>query len=303
MRDVFSTPQITVRQNDFERQIRFLAQHYTVISLMEFLETRLRHEALRPKTAIVTFDDGWRDNYLYAFPVLKKYGVPATFFLTTSFIATDKVFWQEKTRFLRARLHDRLRHDTQKLSARLGKLPPEIRDVVTAQGVEDADRRLIGKLKGMDREARQEVMTILAELLGFPEFPKAANAFLTWEEVREMKKFDCDFGSHTKNHKLLPQVSSEEIAEELEGSKRKIEEELKIPVETFAYPNGDHNARVVNQVRACNYKLAVTTTPGINTARTDLHRLKRMNMRADRFTGPTGAFSDAIFAASLAGCL
>lgn len=78
---------------EFKRQIEFIRRNFKIISLKEvcdFLEGRTR---LKSTAFVITFDDGYRDNYLYAYPILKKFGIKATIFLPTDFIGTDRRFW------------------------------------------------------------------------------------------------------------------------------------------------------------------------------------------------------------------
>lgn len=76
----------STRPGDFLEQMEYLKSHFTVISLADFYGLRTKKQSLLGKLAVITFDDGYRDNYDYAFPILKKLGLPATIFLTTGFV-------------------------------------------------------------------------------------------------------------------------------------------------------------------------------------------------------------------------
>jgi peptidoglycan/xylan/chitin deacetylase (PgdA/CDA1 family) len=86
-----ATPYANVFPDEFERQMDYLGANFEVITVSEFLR-RESSGILGGAEACVTFDDGFMDNYLYAFPILKRLGLMATFFLTTKYIGTDTVF-------------------------------------------------------------------------------------------------------------------------------------------------------------------------------------------------------------------
>ena len=84
-----------ITPNAFEEQISYLTHHYNVIPLSAFVDQIYKGQALK-NTVIVTFDDGYRDNYIYAYPILKKYKCPATIFLPTAFIEREIVITEDK---------------------------------------------------------------------------------------------------------------------------------------------------------------------------------------------------------------
>lgn len=87
---------MSVNVEMFSRQIEFLKKKYHVITLSQLLNDILEDKRIHPKSVAITFDDGYKDNYTNAFPILKQYGLPATFFITTSYIDTQKKFpWDE----------------------------------------------------------------------------------------------------------------------------------------------------------------------------------------------------------------
>ena len=91
-----SSPGIIVPEGDFEFQMRTLRQHFNPISLHEFEDHLIDGVPLPARSCLVTIDDGWIDNYETAFPILKKYSVPAVIFLPTDYISATRLFWQEE---------------------------------------------------------------------------------------------------------------------------------------------------------------------------------------------------------------
>lgn len=92
---IFSHPGIVVETETFEKHLRFLCRYFRVVSLDEFKERMITGQPFQDRICLITFDDGWQDNFNEAFPVLERYGLPAVIFLPVGFIGTRKRFWQE----------------------------------------------------------------------------------------------------------------------------------------------------------------------------------------------------------------
>ena len=300
---IFSLPGIVVHEDSFEKQMRFLSENYNVIPLNSFLEASEKQIALPPQTVVITFDDGWEDNYLYAFPILKKYKLPATIFLTTGFIETKKLFWQEKVTFLVKKLFASPniltecfeRKDIKELQPLLDKL---FEDVKSNQSW----FKFIESLKFIGETKRDIFITGLEVCLDNPELPEEENSFLKWEQIKEMKKYQISFGSHGVSHEILTEAGDDRIMGELELSKQLIEKELGVPVNIFSYPNGNYNEKIIKKLSQAGYESALTVEKGINTRKTDLYRLKRINIHEGKFSNLKGNFSEKLFAIYLA-CL
>lgn len=297
-RDIFSTPQITVTTDTFEKQIKFLSNQYRVLSLAEFYGYHSNKKPLPPKTAVITFDDGWEDNYLNAFPILKKYKVPATIFLTTCFIGNTSVFWQEKLRFLLQAFLRKSFNERRFFLEKFINLPGTLKACMALNN-DAAIVDIPDNLMDMTEEDRTVFINDLEEFLGFPQFPIKTNGFMTWENAREMVKDKIDFGSHTENHKIMTKLSAKEICKEITLSKIKIEKELNTQVQAFAYPNGYFNKRVMENVKKSGYRYAVSVDSGLNNMNTNLYCLKRLNINEKRFLKPGGGFSEDMFSARL----
>ncbi|MGD9160754.1 MAG: polysaccharide deacetylase family protein [Desulfobacteraceae bacterium] len=296
--DIFSTPKIIVTKDTFEKQIKFLSRHYRILSLEEFHGYHSSRKPLPPKSAVITFDDGWKDNYVNAFPILKKYGVPATIFLSTGFIETGDVFWQEKLRFLLTEFLKLPLNERDAFIKNFNNIPDNLKDCM-AHGNKSVIMDTPETLMDMDEEGLNTFINDLEEFLRFPEFPMKDNGFMTWENAREMMNAKIDFGSHTVSHKIMTQISSKEILEELSISKSKIEKELNMQVMAFAYPNGNYNNMIMEKVKKTGYHYAVSVDEGLNSVNTDPFCMKRLHIDELRFLKPGGGFSEDIFSARL----
>jgi peptidoglycan/xylan/chitin deacetylase (PgdA/CDA1 family) len=253
----------------FEQYAQFLHRCYRVMDLEELVECS-RDGDIPDRAVAITFDDGYRDNYEYAFPILIKYRLPATVFVTTGHIGTGKTLW-----------HDRIFDAFCQTSATRLKLTstnlPELRIDSTS-----SRQKAIWSIRLHARPLHGETMQKFIEEVEhalIPEIrPRQEDRMLTWDQIREMHRSGIKFGSHTVTHPILSGLPHAELAKELFESKRVLEEKLDAPVNSFAYPNGqasDYNETVKSVLRDCGYSFAVTTRPGLNRAHEDLFELKR----------------------------
>jgi peptidoglycan/xylan/chitin deacetylase (PgdA/CDA1 family) len=253
----------------FEKQMQFLSRCYKVMPLLELVERNQRGEV--PERAVaITFDDGYRDNYEFAFPILKKYALPATIFIATGSIETGVTLWHDRVfdafRFAtvgRASLHH----------LRLGELPLET--------LEDRHRSLnavLRKVKELYGEARLRFVEEIENVLK-PDFPDGRNErMLTWQQIREMHRSGIAFGSHTVTHPVMSRIPPDEMVKELHQSKEKLSEVLDEPISAFAYPNGhagDYNDEVKSLLKETGYVCAVTSEWGFNPVFSDPFEIRR----------------------------
>jgi peptidoglycan/xylan/chitin deacetylase (PgdA/CDA1 family) len=252
----------------FEQQMRFLSECYTVMDLAELAERSARG-SLPPAAVAITFDDGYRDNYEYAFPILKKYGLCATIFVATGVIGTSDRLWHDRVfdafRFA-TRDRVRLKHD---------ELPELILDSAAVR--QRSLGAVLTKAKTLWGEARLRLVEDVEETLR-PSMPVLSRYMLNWDEVREMRRGGISFGSHTVTHPVLSRLPHDELMRELAESRQQLQEELDVPIQAFAYPNGraaDYNEEVKNVLRESGYKWAVTTESGFNRSFADPYELKR----------------------------
>ena len=295
-----SLPSIIVSPETFQEQIRFLSTRYVVLSLDELVSRLEQGKEIPPKSVVITFDDGWRDNFVYALPVLKKYGVPATIFLATGLVGTRRLFWPEKVIWLLSR-RSRSRTDASAIPADLasGSLR-RLLDRISMHpdgSTNEALTELIEAMKIMLPHQRGAFMEHLAGgKRSDPEPAGDTRTILSWNEVIAMQEAGIRFGSHGINHEILTRIDHRARATELQDSKRTIEERIGQPTLAFAYPNGDFDAQVREEAAAAGYRCALGTRPGQTRSGSDLFALKRINIHDGSSRGPRGGFSPARFA-------
>ena len=317
---VSSVPEIKVDEESFESQLRFLSKSYHVISFDELTQILKKGAHFQPKTVVITFDDGWEDNHEFAWPLLKKYNLPAIIFLTTGYIGSHKIFWQERLLSLLDRLSHAPEIVRQRFQTRDAEdLLPLLDSYITKKNIEQARINLLNTLKTRGGEFIETLIGRMADELNRHPLPGkfnrrrsdasknskifgTDNTFLNWEQVKEMHGPLMSYGSHGVNHILLDQAKDMMVIDELRESKKQMEIKLAHPTLFFAYPNGNYNSRTVQLLKDTGYEAAVTTEEGIVRPGDDPFLLKRINICENRFQAPNGKFSKEMFAAYLARC-
>jgi peptidoglycan/xylan/chitin deacetylase (PgdA/CDA1 family) len=277
----FIQPGMYVQAETFERHLQFLINNFNIAPLSEVpLITDNKSDTARNKPlCFLTFDDGWKDFYDYAYPLLKSYQVPATVFLPTGFIGTDDWFWTDRFAYLFSNEGFNTLRKTNIFSDR-----PLISKLLCLHGSPEKQlEAAIDTLKHYREDIINEVLMELAANLNLTAIP-AGRTFLTWNEVREMSKSGfISFGSHTANHKILTTLSDEEIYLELNTSREKLiaEQAADPSFIPFCYPNGNYSNKIALMVMESGYAMAVTTDQGWNSLQSNPFQLKRIGMHQD----------------------
>ncbi len=298
--DTRPQPGMVTTQSTFAQQVSYCRRHGDVIhleTLADYLEQGQR--PTRP-AVIITFDDGWKDNYQYAYPVLRSHSAPATIFLATDYIESDSRYWFHTVNLL-LRDHHLSSASWEQALLRCTKLDPETRDSLLL--LIDQPDMFIERLKNLEATVLHNIVTVLSE-----EFANHLGAvtgkhlLLSWNEIAEMQQHGIAFGSHTCSHAILPQLSPEQQVEEIRRSRTVIEEKTGAQITTFAYPNTDYDEQVKQQVQEAGYRCACAGTRlDSDSTSIDIFALPRLGMHEGTCEGLGGSFSRAIFACYLAG--
>jgi len=276
---------IIVSKTAFEKQMRFLKNHFNVLSLNEFIDRIEGRKAFGYKSCLVTFDDGWYDNFQNAYPLLKEIGIPAVIFITTDFVGTGKLFWQERITGLLCRLYDASKSDRDFTSCFLREFPDkEIEQILMSVrgNLRGVIYQYISILKKKSKEEIEIIIQRLSELTG-----KSGNgdstkeSFMNWDEIKVMAGNGISFGSHGKSHAILTRLGKSEVEKEALESKALIERMLGTPVLSFSYPNGDYSEEVTEIVRHSGYRAAFSTESGTHSADDHPYRIWRINIHED----------------------
>jgi peptidoglycan/xylan/chitin deacetylase (PgdA/CDA1 family) len=279
-----------VDAGSFRSQLRWLKQHLAPTGLAGLRRYYKGEWTERKPPVLVTFDDGYRNNLTVAAPILRDEGVPAIFFLTTGYVGTPRVLWNDE---VRARVLHWPEPEITMPSGGQSALPPELHArQAFSDKVNQACKRLTeDRLAEYLRFLREKTPSV--EVMDDLE----ARSFLNWDEARELAGMGFEIGSHTVEHMILSRITRARVAAELRESKAAIERELEQPCCAIAYPNGsarDVNETVFEEVRVAGYDWAFMTTPVWQKAGGDPHRISRVG-----FPGHTDLATFKFYASGL----
>ncbi len=210
------------------------------------------HQPKKPLFAL-TFDDGWKDNYLNAFPVIKRYEIPALVFLVTNAVETGQIFWTEDIAIKSQRQFSVL--GLSKVRESLFVCFPEAKKwrIENELSFLAAIHMVIEKLKTIATCDRDNFIKSYYSLLGVEPFP-LQGYILSWTEIKEMSRFKISFGSHTNKHIILETAQNGQIEDELKLSKEMISEHLHVDIDAFCYPNGRYSGKEGALLAASGFK-------------------------------------------------
>jgi len=274
-------PGMTVTPETFRQHIDILQHYFNIVKLADWIRLKAEGKELPSNCCAITFDDGWVDNFEFAFPILKESNVPATIYLVSDMVGKNEVFWPERlTRLINEIsshypqhwLHPELKW-LQKDSKNYrfsGKLPTrEELSAIIARAKNYSDQEINDRLTHIETVLQIDTGTPLPSLLN-------------WKQVTEMLSSGLvEIGSHTCHHvRLNEQTSADLTKDEIINSKAEIEKNTGQTAKTFCFPNGDYCSYSLELVRQ-NYMAAVTTQSGWNTADTDIHKIRRIAIHQD----------------------
>lgn len=260
----------------FTKQIKYLSKVYNFISLDNFVEAVVKRKKLPHHSVVITIDDGYRNNYTNTFPILQRYNIPATIFLATNLVGTEKLFWNDLVE------HAFNYSDKKIVEIDIGGVEYTF-DLNGVKEKMDAERKIRKLLKSLpSEEEKNKVLGLVIEKLGsnLGHFPNDYKC-LDWDEVKQMRKAGVTFGSHTDNHLILTKIPIDQAKKEIKNSKEKIERHLKEEIKTFCYPNGgreDFNEEIKTMLKNMDFSCALSLIYGLNSLNSDLFELRRVGV-------------------------
>ena len=248
-----------VRPDSFEKQMRLLADTANVVSLSGLLKSVLAGENVPAGTLAITFDDGWYDNYEFAFPILKQFKVPATIFLATEYIGTKRLFWtDELALYLRSLCgEDPLGIDLESLRKDLSESILSI--IQSKTDFQSGLEYLVLELKKMSHTERADLLALLVSCCKDLACCLPNRTFLSWEEVQEMSSDGIEFASHSHAHLMLAKQTPAMVEGDIECSFKKFEENAVSYSPVFCYPEGSYSSATQQVLRKFGVSAAVTT--------------------------------------------
>ncbi|HVK56693.1 MAG TPA: polysaccharide deacetylase family protein [Burkholderiales bacterium] len=255
-----------VDSRQFAEQIDWVKRLFNVMPLDEAVEM-LKENALPPRAAAITFDDGYADNAEIALPVLQHYGANATFFVCTGYVDGGRMWNDTIIESVRRASGGVLNLD----SINLGR-----HDISSDMARRTAIRMLIGALKYLPVDIRA---TKVAEVQAVVDAPLPDNLMMRSEQVRELDVAGMGVGAHTMTHPILARLDAASAREEISIGRERLQSILGKPISLFAYPNGkpgeDYLPEHVTMVRELGFKAALSTAWGVATSESDFFQLPR----------------------------
>lgn len=262
--------------------LKILSRRYHFISLSDAVEMIKGRKPVRPYSVVLTFDDGYRNNFTHALPLLRRYDAPATFFVPTGFVNAPKPFW-----------FDRLDYALQ-------QVPVDGREVKVGSLTMCLDgssrealcrsykrlRRCAKELRMSDHEFLRDMTELAAQLeeesgraLSDMQANDDWSAIATWDQIRRaIEDGDVSIGAHTVDHIRLDLVDAEVARDQLCKARRDIEVHTGRPCDCLAYPNGNHSQNILDLTQECRYLCAVTTNEGLNHVGDNVFTLRRIDL-------------------------
>jgi peptidoglycan/xylan/chitin deacetylase (PgdA/CDA1 family) len=262
----------------FEAQLAYISARYNPIALRDLMQHHARGSSPPSGSIIVTFDDGFANNYSVAYPLLRKYGVPFVVFVTTGLVDRPGMqLWTERVKraiYLYPEASIVLNILGEGTRVDLGS--PEKKTIVA--------RRAVALMKRLPLAERDIELARIEQVCGRPPVgpeERERYEFLTWHQIRAMAAAGVEFGSHTVTHPILSALDAPRLERELVESKTRLEQEISRECYAFAYPNGssaDYGGREKAALRAAGYQCAVSLRGTLNGAAPDLFELDRINI-------------------------
>lgn len=278
----YPIPSIAVTPEELDWLIGLFDHHYTIGTLGE-TGTRfaLGDRPERPLLGI-TFDDGQLDNYEHARPVLAQHGAHASFFVVADATEHNLTLWHDRIAYSVASL---LKRDRAAAVPLLGELGVSV-------DLADPQNAAVAHVKRMTPEARDAWVSKVELSAGGDCRPKW-DGMMSWQQLRAMHDEGHEIGSHSRTHAILPLVSDAQVDDEIAGSRRTLRDKLGFEIQSFCYPNGDHDERTVRAVERAGYRHAVTTRYGINAEGVSPFIWRRLDMQRSHARTAAGDFSAA----------
>ncbi len=262
---------LAVPPDVFDRQVGYLARHHRIVSLTQLIDDLASGRRPDGRSVAITFDDGYEDNFRLAFPILRRHGATATFYVTTGAVDDASILWPVMLR------HAIRRTEAREIAFRfLGSRPI---DLSSERAKERAIRFLTGLVKHCGETRAREVLSEVEEA---DAHAYEKRVMMNWDEIREMHEGGMTIGAHTVRHYNLPSQDRETLTREIGESKRRLEDAIGAPVDHFAYPNG-RTARHCDRASAAvvaglGFRSAVTSVTGPASPRYSAYCLPRLGV-------------------------
>lgn len=248
---------LAVSTENFDEQLTVLKRSYNIISLEELVNRKNNNE-LESGSVAITFDDGYKDNYTAAYPILKRHQVPATFFISSAYVENQNEFWPDKLIRL---ILNKYELPKRKLDLSLIGRSWDINE-------ENSDKRarydfflhVWYSLLQVPPTMREKLLDEIEAWSIHDKDIKSDNLPMNITELTDLAKDPLvSIGGHTSNHAALRFLDVNSQREEIKSNKIWLQNLLNKPITGFAYPNGSYDSHTISLIKDAGYKYACTT--------------------------------------------
>ncbi len=265
----------------FEEVLPVLNRIFTFVSMDDAVAMLAGKKPILPYCAVLTFDDGYKNNVTTALPLLEKYRIPAAFFIPTEHVGGQQPLWFDVFDYA-------LQHCVTEpfFFPVEGKDPFSKINVNNRKTLRDACQyflKLYNLSQGNDLDFHQGLDALISRWEDESDIDlvkilrqDSQTAIMTWDDVEKAHHAGITIGSHSACHLKLGTLDSTVVKQQLCMSKKDIEDRLHVKCRYLCYPNGNKNTYVRRLAKECGYKAAMTTEPGLNAINIDLFSLRRI---------------------------
>ncbi len=274
----FDVERISATRRDFRKQMQWVKRHFHPMRFEEVLSYMDAGRRLPPRAVLVTFDDGYDDNYHVAYPILRELDMSAMFFVSTGYIDSGLPY-----------AYDWLVFMICTTAAPMLRAPELERDWPLTDSLgqrRTVANEVLSRLKSLQAVDQLALIGRLEEEWGMPRASGHDDCRpMTWDQLREMRRGGMEIGSHGVNHCMLAKLPLQDMHYEVAASKQALERELEEPVHVISYPVGGDDAfddQVIDAVRQAGYRLGCSYVSQVAQLRPDnAYALPRLHVERD----------------------
>jgi len=275
---LFDPNVFSCNEQQFTNHLKVIMSRFRLINIQELVDLVESASIPVEPLAMITFDDGYVDNFTKSLPILKSFGATATFFLPTNYIENRQIPWWEEVAWIV--------RNTKRKTISLSSLEKPLR--IDSLKADDSIRQVLRYFKD-DKELTidEKMMNLKKDCEQEFDFKDDISLFMSWDQVRQLQTEGMDIGSHTCSHRILSHQGQVDQKSELCDSKKMIEEQIGSKIYAFAYPVGgadSYSSDTCRSVKESGYKVAFTFPLGggktINPALKPFE-IPRLSLEAD----------------------
>ena len=262
-----------VKRSQFIEQMKYLKKNFELVSLDDAVEIASSNKDYRNKYAVITFDDGYKGNKEVVFPVVKEMGIPISIFVATEAIVENKVYWYDKI-IVALNNYKSLTVDLKKYNLKKYQVDSNVPDTKWCQ-IQD----VLEALKTLPIKTRKNAVSEIIDKYPYDTKTNNKLAPLSITDIEEMSMSPfVIFGAHSHCHNILTQLEYNQTLLSIEESKKYLEKWTNKPVNHFAYPNGNYDAKTIQALKETEFVSSQTVNTDLWGKSQSLFEIPRVSV-------------------------